>query len=144
MANAARARMIEPRGIITADGEVIEGNLALHAPRKENGFAKGGWFAMSLQGISHILNVAHSKQLHLSRDSLVHYALLERLDYENWIQISQSDIARRTGLLQPHVSASIKKLIATGFILIGKKVGSSWTYRLNPEFGWMGSGKNHQ
>ena len=42
-----------------------------------------------------------------------------------------------------HVQRSIKRLIALGVILEGPKIGISRSYRLNPEFGWKGSARNH-
>ena len=33
--------------------------------------------------------------------------------------------------------------MALGVLLEGPKIGISRSYRLNPEFGWRGSGKNH-
>ena len=42
-----------------------------------------------------------------------------------------------------NVQRSIKRLMALGVLLEGPKIGISRSYRLNPEFGWRGSGKNH-
>lgn len=67
--------------------------------------------------------------------------LFSRLDYENFIQLAQVDIAEATGMAKPHVSRSMKKLIEVGAIIPGPKVGRSQTYRLSPDIGWRGGKK---
>ena len=69
-------------------------------------------------------------------------ALLEQLDYENLITTNQAEIARELDMQRQNVQRSIKRLMALG-VLEGPKIGISRSYRLNPEFGWRGSGKNH-
>ncbi|MCR1342785.1 hypothetical protein [Acidithiobacillus ferrooxidans] len=76
-------------------------------------------------------------------DLRVLLALLGRLDFENLIQLEQVAIAERLGMQKPHVSRSIKRLIALGCLLEGPKIGRSRTYRLNPAYGWRGSSKGH-
>lgn len=77
-------------------------------------------------------------------DLRVLLALLGRLDFENLIQIEQTAIAEKLGMQKQHFSRSIKRLIAQGCLLQGPKIGRSRTYRLNPAYGWRGSGKEHQ
>ncbi|MCV5244375.1 MarR family transcriptional regulator, partial [Escherichia coli] len=70
--------------------------------------------------------------------------LLADLDYENYIQIAQADIADALGMQKTNVSRSVKALIALSVILQGPKVGRSYSYRLNPQFGWKGTVSNHK
>lgn len=64
--------------------------------------------------------------------------LFAKLDFENWIRISQSDIAKDLDLNRANVSRAIKQLCDKGIIHKGPKFGTTWTYRLDPNFGWKG------
>ena len=119
-------------------GEILDYSLVAVARRVPNGFAEG-WLAMS-QGA---LDMLASSNLR-GDDLRVLLALLGRLDFENLIQLEQADIADRLGMHRPHVNRSIKRLVALGCLLEGPKIGRSRTYRLNPNYGWKGSGKEHQ
>ncbi len=70
--------------------------------------------------------------------------LLADLDYVNYIQVAQIDIAETLGMKKPNVSKAVKNLIEFGIILEGPKIGRSKTYRLNPQFGWKGTVSNHK
>ena len=83
------------------------------------------------------------KQVKNLEDFRVLMALLEQLDYENLITTNQAEIARELDMQRQNVQRSIKRLMALGVLLEGPKIGISRSYRLNPEFGWRGSGKNH-
>lgn len=118
-------------------GELIEeGFVAYVAPRRQNGFGKR-WFAMAHDA------AAVLKQVKNLEDFRVLMALLEQLDYENLITTNQAEIARELDMQRQNVQRSIKRLMALGVLLEGPKIGISRSYRLNPEFGWRGSGKNH-
>ena len=82
------------------------------------------------------------KQVKNLEDFRVLMALLEQLDYENLITTNQAEIAE-LDMQRQNVQRSIKRLMALGVLLEGPKIGISRSYRLNPEFGWRGSGKNH-
>ena len=118
-------------------GELIEeGFVAYVAPRRQNGFGKR-WFAMAHDAASVL------KQVKRVEDFRVLMALLEQLDYENLITTNQAEIARDLEMDRAQVNRAIKRLIEAGAVFEGPKVGISKTYRLNPEFGWRGSGRNH-
>ena len=68
--------------------------------------------------------------------------IVARLDFENWIQISQQEISEELGIKKQHVSSAIKLLQRKEIILRGPKVGRSYAFRLNPYFGWKGNVKN--
>ena len=55
-----------------------------------------------------------------------------RLDFENIIQVPQTEIAERLGLQPQNVHRAIKQLEALGVIIRGPKVGRSSSWRLNP------------
>ena len=64
------------------------------------------------------------------------------LDFENWVQLSITEISQELGLRQPHVSRAMKVLEEKEIILRGPKVGRSYAFMLNPEFGWKGEVAN--
>ena len=76
-------------------------------------------------------------------DYAVLMILLSRLEYENWIRVSQRTIAEELNLTQPQVSRAIKKLVEKN-ILIKEQDPSDERRslcRFNPSFGWKGDTK---
>lgn len=70
--------------------------------------------------------------------------LFSKLDFENFIQQSQQDIARALGMHKSQVSEAVKLLVRKQIVLEGPKVGRSKCYRLNPNYGWKGKVKGLQ
>jgi hypothetical protein len=64
--------------------------------------------------------------------------LFGHLNFENFIHVSQQEIAEYVGMHKQHISRSMKLLIRKGIILDGPKVGRMKTYRLSPDLGWKG------
>ena len=120
-------------------GEVVGEYVAVIQPKRKNAFQIGGWFAMSQSEPLDILMRADLQ----GRDYQVFFALMQQLDYENLIQVSQTDIAKKLNMRLPHVNRSVKALIDLGIILEGPRIGRSRSFRLNPHFGWKGSAKGH-
>lgn len=117
-------------------GEILDGFTAVLQPKRRNGFNQG-WMAMSLYA------PAVLKQVKRVEDFRVFFALLECLDFENLILISQAEIAEDLNMKRQSVNQAIKRLIELGAIIEGPKVSRSRSYKLNPEFGWKGSASNH-
>ena len=119
-------------------GQMLEGaQLALIFPKRRNGFQEG-WVA-----------VAQGPMKALARADLgdearrVLFAILGDLDFQNWININQAQLAAEIGLERQNFGRGLKRLIAEEVVLEGPKVGRNGTYRLNPHFGWRGSAKGH-
>lgn len=70
--------------------------------------------------------------------------LFSKLDFENFIQQSQQDIAQALGMHKSQVSEAMKLLVRKQIVLEGPKVGRSKCYRLNPNYGWKGKIKTLQ
>ena len=64
------------------------------------------------------------------------------LDFENWVQLSITEIGNELDLKQQAVSRAMKVLEEKEIILRGPKVGRSYAFMLNPNFGWKGKVKN--
>jgi len=136
MERSMRRRRISQ--IDSETGEVLEGGyVAYLVPKRQNGF-HGRWLAMTQ-------DIAMDMLMQCTRldDSRVLAALIKELDYENLIIARQADIARKLGMQPSNVSSAIKRLVESGAILRGPKHGINCSYKLNPEFGWKGSAKNH-
>ena len=120
-------------------GEVMEGAvLGLFFPKRQNGF-KEGWVAMAQEPMMMLAKSDLGAQ-----EMRVLFAVLAKLDFENFLLLSVADLAREIGMQRPNVSAAITRLEALGVLLRGPKAGRSSTFRLNPSFGWRGSASNHQ
>lgn len=120
-------------------GEVVEGIVIAVPPRRRNGFVEG-WAAVALEPAKMI--AMHKREL--GEDGLaLAFLMVGSLDFENFILLKQSEIAKQLGMQRPNVSRAMKRLIDINMIIPGPKVGRRQTYRLNPHFGWRGSAKNH-
>jgi predicted transcriptional regulator len=117
-------------------GEDLGGFVAVIRPRQKSSFQRH--FTMNQAALITIANELNHDQMR------VLMALLADLDYENYIQIAQIDIAEALKMQKTHVSRAIKNLLEFGIIMEGPKVGRSKTYRLNPQFGWKGTVTNHK
>lgn len=117
-------------------GEVLQG-VIVYCGVKQNPYSTG-W----------VMNSQEALELLATDDDLkgeaykVLLLLLARLDFENWIQITQKEIAEKLKMKLPNVSRAITLLEEKGIILRGPKVGRSYAFRLNPHFGWKGKVKN--
>ena len=105
--------------------------------RKKNPYEKG-WVMNSQEALEIVAKDRDIK----GETYRVLFFICARLDFENWVQISITDIANELGLKQPHVSRAFKVLEEKEIILRGPKVGRSFAFRLNPEFGWKGKVKH--
>ena len=61
-----------------------------------------------------------------------------RLNFENVIQVEQTEIAQALGMHKQNVNQAIKRLEELGIILRGPKIGRSSSWQLNPNAGWKG------
>ena len=70
--------------------------------------------------------------------------LFGKLDFENFIQQSQQDIAKALGMQKQNISRAIRVLVSKQIIFEGPRVGRSKCFRLNPNYGWKGKVKTLQ
>ena len=120
-------------------GEKLEGLPTLCRPRQWNGFGDR-WLAMSMDAAREL---ALDPRLQ-GQDLRVLLLLMYRLDFENWLRVSQADLAAELGMQKQNLSRAIRRMVEAQVLLEGPKVGTSKTYRLNPAYGWRGSAKKHR
>jgi len=113
-------------------GEKIDGVLVLCGV-KINPYA-GGWIVNSQEALKQL---AKDKELTGETYKVLLY-LFSILDFENWIQIPQIEIAKELEIHRQHINRSIKKLELKEIIIKGPKLGRSYSFRLNPYFAWKG------
>jgi CRP-like cAMP-binding protein len=68
-------------------------------------------------------------------DLRVFLYLTASLDFENFLQVPQLQIAEALGRRKEHITRSMGKLKAKGVVIAGPKVGRSAVWRLNPDYG---------
>ena len=116
-------------------GEVMEGCM-VYIPYRPK--LKERWF-MAFQDTFEEL--AKDREITNEPRRVLDY-MFSKLDFENFIQLSQKDITEALGMHKSQVSEAIKLLSRKQIILEGPKVGRSKCYRLNPHYGWKGKVKN--
>lgn len=116
-------------------GEVMQGCM-VYLPYRPKLTER--WF-MAFQDT--FIELAKDPELTLEHKNVLLY-LFGKLDFENFIQQSQIDIAEGLGMQKQNVSRAMKLLVEKQIVLEGPKVGRSKCYRLNPHYGWKGKVKN--
>jgi hypothetical protein len=117
-------------------GERIEGTI-VYVEAKHPYIYGGDWFMSSREACA---SLAKDSELTIRTHKVLLY-LLSRLDFENWIQVSQKEIADELGLYRSNVSTEINLLLKKKIILRGHKIGHSYVFRLNPYYAWRGDSK---
>ena len=117
-------------------GEILRG-VIVYCGVKQNPYSTG-WVMNSQEALELL---ASDKDL--TKESLrVLMFLMARLDFENWIQITQKEISEKLGIKKSNISKAVLLLEEKGIISRGPKLGRSSAFRLNPYFGWKGKVKN--
>ena len=91
------------------------------------------WMALFQESLKWI------SELDLSKNDLkVFLAMCSVMDFENYIRINQSELAKKIHTDQGNISRSIKKLLELNIITEGPRAGLNKTYMLNPNIGIKG------
>lgn len=127
------------RKVVTVDadtGETLEGVTVLVSGKKSIFTRIYGrrWFVASQDPMAML---AADKEMTMEPCRVFLY-LLSRLDFDNFIYVTQAEIADFLGMQKPHVSRAIKFLERKEMILRGPKLGHSHAWRLNPNYGYKG------
>lgn len=120
-----------------ATGEVMKGCAIWFPDRPKLGER---WFMAFQEAFEEI---AKDKEITIEPRRVLDY-LFSKLDFENYIQITQKDIAEALGMQKSHVSRAIKLLTSKQIILESQKTGRSRYFRLNQNYGWKGKVKTFQ
>jgi len=117
-------------------GEILEGVLTYFGT-KYNPYAEG-WIVNSQEALEMLASDGD-----LSKDAYkVLILLMGRLDFENWINVPQKEIAEKLKINKGNISRAVSLLESKEIILREKKFGRSYIFRLNPYFAWKGKPVN--
>lgn len=130
-------RLKSGRYTLVSDDEDLQSQpVYLVAPKKKDvATGLGGW-GIFWQEAS--MNIAADRRLNLT-DHRVLAVLNAKLDFENWIRISQGEIAEFLGVKRPNICVSMKKLVDMAIVVPGPSVKNVKTFRLNPALAWKGT-----
>ena len=132
--NLMEGHLAEQQRIAYADTETGQVYDLVAVPRSESKhWNRGGFFMGMLAAFDDIAN-----QQWPDGDYRVFIKLMGRLDFENYLHLDVSELAREMGRSRETVSRAIARLIDRGILHRGPRVGRSFTYRLDPNTAWRG------
>ena len=102
------------------------GEVKGHFPIKSKGLGTG-WIGLYQEAS---INLAKAN-LPNEQYRVIFY-LLGRLDFENYLRISQKQMSQDLGMKQPAISRALKALEDRYIIMEGPRAGLNKTYHLNP------------
>lgn len=117
--------------VITDDDGSIKG----YFPIKKNNLGKD-WVALYQQAISTIADMNLPNEQYR-----VFLKLLSKVDFENYLCVSQHEISQELNMKQPHVARAIKGLKEKNIIVEGPRAGLNKTYQLNPYVAYKGKNR---
>lgn len=123
-------KLVDENGEILAEtGQKVYGLVELKPKQRS-----GGFFVAIQDGFFYLA------QSNLTQEQWrVLMYLFSKLDFDNYIQVSQTEIAKALGMQKQNVNRAIKVLVEKKIIHKGPKVGTSWTYILDTSFGFKGT-----
>lgn len=113
-------------------GELVEGVSVISVQQRSK--FKEAFMLVFQKGLERL---ALDKQLR-GESLRVLFALMSKLDYENFIHVSQQEIADLIDVKRSAAARGIAQLLARGVLIAGPKVGNMSTYRLSDTLGWKG------
>ncbi len=111
------------------------GEIKGHFPCKSRGLGTG-WVGLYQEAS---INLAKAN-LPNEQNRVIFY-LLGKLDFENYLRISQKQMSQDLNMKQPHISRALKALEERYIIVEGPRAGLNKTYRLNPYIAHKGQNK---
>ena len=126
-------------GMVDLDtGELLEGGVPVWVGVRVRSPYGPHWVAMNQ---NFLLEFAARQDVHGEVFRVFIY-LNARLDFDNLIQVPQTEIAEALRMRPQNVHRAMRRLEELGVIIRGPKVGRSSSWRFNPEAGWKGKVKD--
>lgn len=95
----------------------------------------------SIGGLSLLWQIAPDKEI--TGDCWrVLACLICKLDFDNYLIVAQTDLGNHLGISRTTVNRCIKTLENKHILERGVKIGNLPTFKLNPNFGWVGDNSN--
>jgi len=114
-----------------------DGNIMGYFPLKEKSLGRD-WVALFQNAIS---KIADEKLTY--EEYRVFLKLLSKVDFDNYLRVSQTEIANELGMQRPNVTRAMKGLSERSIIVEGPRAGLNKTYRLNPYIAHKGKNRNN-
>jgi len=114
----------------------IKGYIPLKE-KKEKNLGKD-WVALYQKAISAIADMNLPNEQYR-----VFLKLLSKVDFDNYLRVSQTEIANELSMKRPNVTKAIKALCDKNIIVKGLPAGKFKTYRLNPFIAHKGKNRNN-
>lgn len=117
-------------------GEVFTGLAVAQKKKYPREIQQDGFYTMFSFGSSRLAEVEGLT----GTDYRVLHNLLSHLEFENWINVTQTVISEELKIKKSNISNSIKNLVDKGIIEKHRDSNDrrKIKYRLNPEYGWRG------
>ena len=150
------AKIVKGENLINSSDEVLNSSKVIKLPKEkayyvttdENGNIKGyfplksknlgkDWVAVYQQALSNIADMNLPNEQYR-----VFLKLLSKVDFDNYLRVSQQNIADELNMNQSSVARAIKGLKEKTIIVEGPRAGFNKTYRLNPYIAHKGSDRN--
>lgn len=122
---------------ISSSTDTREDGIYVFIPTKRNPYQQG-WIMNAQDALE---SLAADKDF-TGETYRVLLHVMAKLDFENWVLLTQTEIAKALEMKRPNVSRQFALLEKKEVLLRGPKAGSAWTWRLNPEYGWKGKVKS--
>lgn len=87
---------------------------------------------------AHLPNVYDDKEIDATTLRIFLY-LLDHLAYNNFVVVSRADLSDHFNISGPNVSKAVKKLLDKEIFFKGPKMGTAYSFRLNPNYGYKGN-----
>ena len=134
MGQQEKAKVIEMprqeiRYLAVQDGQSGEFDALIRLNNKTG----GRWFKVFQDALNWL-----SEQKITGEQYKVMLKLFAKLDFDNYIRVSQKEIAEELGMQNTHVSRAIRKLRELDIIFEAPRMGKYKLYRLNPHIGHKG------
>lgn len=134
----SRVKQLDNGDYVDRDGKVLDGAdyVSMLVPRKQK-WLLGNW----IMGLQESFQEIAKMDLTGEQFKVLFY-LMSRTDFENYLNITQSEIAKELGMKQSQISRSFKALVEKNLIKKVKK-GSANFYLFNPEILYKGRKHNY-
>lgn len=124
-------------GAIDLDtGEMVNG-VNIYDTQKRTGFQLLYGWNYCFMSQNSMMKIAADKEL-TGQQLRVFLYLTGKMDFENFLRIRQEDIAKELDMQKADVSRAMKLLETKGVLQRGPKVAQSYTWRMNPNYGYKG------
>ena len=104
----------------------VTGDIKSCVPIKNKNLGNG-WVAMYQEAMAQI-----AKEKLTGEQSSVLWYLLAKVDFDNYLMVNQTKMAKELDINRVNISKAIKKLCEREIIVEGPRIGLCKTYRLNP------------